>query len=314
MSLRATGATAGRVARQLLHDRRTMALLLAVPVVLVTLIRFVFDDGSTFDRIGGPLLGIFPLLSMFLVTSIAMLRERTSGTLERLLTMPVGKLDILLGYALAFAAFAVVQVALVAAVSFGLLGLDVEGPRWAMLLLGIANAVLGRPAGSPDLRSRVGYVTQAPALYDDLTVEENLGYFARLLSVTPERIEEVLVTVDLDRNRGRVTRNLSGGQRARVSLATALLGDPELLVLDEPTVGLDPVLRRNLWTTFEELAARGTTLLVSSHVMDEAARCDELLLMREGKLLATESPQRLRARTGRQDLEEAFLRIATEVA
>ena len=174
--------------------------------------------------------------------------------------------------------------------------------------------VLGRPAGSPDLRSRVGYVTQAPALYDDLTVEENLGYFARLLGVTPERIEEVLVTVDLDRNRGRVTRNLSGGQRARVSLATALLGDPELLVLDEPTVGLDPVLRRNLWTTFEELAARGTTLLVSSHVMDEAARCDELLLMREGKLLATESPQRLRARTGRQDLEEAFLRIATEVA
>ena len=99
-----------------------------------------------------------------------------------------------------------------------------------------------------------------------------------------------------------------------LALATALLGDPELLVLDEPTVGLDPVLRRNLWTTFEELAARGTTLLVSSHVMDEAARCDELLLMREGKLLATESPQRLRARTGRQDLEEAFLRIATEVA
>jgi ABC-2 type transport system permease protein len=147
MSLRATGATAGRVARQLLHDRRTMALLLAVPVVLVTLIRFVFDDGSTFDRIGGPLLGIFPLLSMFLVTSIAMLRERTSGTLERLLTMPVGKLDILLGYAAAFAAFAVVQVALVASVSFGLLGLDVEGARWAMLLLGIANAVLGMALG-----------------------------------------------------------------------------------------------------------------------------------------------------------------------
>jgi ABC-2 type transport system ATP-binding protein len=182
------------------------------------------------------------------------------------------------------------------------------------VISGGSVTVLGRPAGSPDLRPRVGYVTQAPALYDDLTVEENLGYFARLLGVTPERIEEVLVTVDLDRARGRVTRDLSGGQRARVSLATALLGDPELLVLDEPTVGLDPVLRRNLWTTFEELAARGTTLLVSSHVMDEAARCDELLLMREGALLATESPQRLRDRTGRQDLEEAFLRIATEVA
>ena len=170
--------------------------------------------------------------------------------------------------------------------------------------------VLGRPAGSPDLRPRVGYVTQAPALYDDLTVDENLDYFARLLGTPADRVDEVLETVDLDHARWRLARNLSGGQRARVSLATALLGDPELLVLDEPTVGLDPVLRRRLWGTFEELAARGTTLLVSSHVMDEAARCDELLLMREGTLLATETPQRLRARTGEQDLEEAFLRLA----
>ncbi|RYP81607.1 ABC transporter ATP-binding protein [Nocardioides guangzhouensis] len=170
--------------------------------------------------------------------------------------------------------------------------------------------VLGRPAGSPDLRPRVGYVTQAPALYDDLTVDENLGYFARLLGTPADRVDEVLETVDLDHARWRLARNLSGGQRARVSLATALLGEPELLVLDEPTVGLDPVLRRRLWGTFEELAARGTTLLVSSHVMDEAARCDELLLMREGTLLATETPQRLRARTGEQDLEEAFLRLA----
>jgi ABC-2 type transport system ATP-binding protein len=171
-------------------------------------------------------------------------------------------------------------------------------------------SVLGRPAGSPDLRPRVGYVTQAPALYDDLTVDENLDYFARLLGTPADRVDEVLGTVDLDHARWRLARNLSGGQRARVSLATALLGDPELLVLDEPTVGLDPVLRRRLWGTFEELAARGTTLLVSSHVMDEAARCDELLLMREGTLLATETPQRLRARTGEQDLEEAFLRLA----
>ena len=113
----------------------------------MTLIRFVFDDGTTFDRIGGPLLGIFPLLSMFLVTSIAMLRERTTGTLERLLTMPVGKIDILLGYAAAFAAVAVAQAGLVAAVAFGLLDLQVEGPTWAMLLLAIANAILGMALG-----------------------------------------------------------------------------------------------------------------------------------------------------------------------
>jgi ABC-2 type transport system ATP-binding protein len=174
--------------------------------------------------------------------------------------------------------------------------------------------VLGEPAGSPWLRPRVGYVTQAPALYDDLTVGENLHYFARLLDVAAERVDEVLALVDLELARDRFTRDLSGGQRARVSLGTALLGEPELLVLDEPTVGLDPVLRRSLWATFEELAARGTTLLVSSHVMDEAARCDELLLMRDGRLLATESPQRLRARTGRQDLEDAFHQVATEVA
>jgi len=147
MSLRATAATAHRVALQLRGDHRTLGLLLVVPVVLISLIRFVFDGGSTFDRIGGPLLGIFPLLSMFLVTSIAMLRERTTGTLERLLTMPVGKLDILLGYAAAFAGVAVLQAGLVAGVSFGLLGLDVEGSMWAMLGLAIANAVLGMALG-----------------------------------------------------------------------------------------------------------------------------------------------------------------------
>lgn len=147
MSIRATTATAHRVALQLRHDRRTLALLFVVPCALVTLIRFVFDDGTTFDRIGGPLLGVFPLLSMFLVTSIAMLRERTTGTLERLLTMPVGKIDILLGYAAAFAVVAVVQAGLVAAVAFGLLDLQVAGPIWAMLLLAIANAILGMALG-----------------------------------------------------------------------------------------------------------------------------------------------------------------------
>jgi len=174
--------------------------------------------------------------------------------------------------------------------------------------------VLGAPAGSPSIRSRVGYVTQAPALYDDLTVRENLHYFGRIMGTLPARIDEVLAIVDLEPFQRQLVRGLSGGQRARVSLASALLADPDLLVLDEPTVGLDPVLRRSLWETFQGLADRGTTLLVSSHVMDEAARCDDLLLMREGALLAIETPQGLRARTGEDELENAFLRLAEEAA
>ena len=172
--------------------------------------------------------------------------------------------------------------------------------------------VLGRPAGTRELRSRVGYVTQAPSVYGDLTVRENLGYFARILGVGAERIEEVLDEVDLrPQARQRVDR-LSGGQRARVSLGTALLNRPELLVLDEPTVGLDPVLRRDLWQLFHTLAEAGSTLLVSSHVMDEAERCDSLLLLRNGGLLASLTPDDLRARTGTQDLEDAFLALAEE--
>ena len=182
------------------------------------------------------------------------------------------------------------------------------------ILAGGSVTVLGAPAGSTALRSRVGYVTQAPALYDDLTVRENLAYFARIVSAAPSRVDEVLATVDLERVQGQVACDLSGGQRARVSLATALLGEPDLLVLDEPTVGLDPVLRRGLWQTFQDLAARGTTLLVSSHVMDEAARCDDLMLLRDGSLLASCTPDGLRGRTGEHDLETAFLRLAEGVA
>jgi ABC-2 type transport system ATP-binding protein len=167
--------------------------------------------------------------------------------------------------------------------------------------------VIGRAAGDAELRSRIGYVTQAPSVYRDLSVRENLRYFARVLGVSPGRIEETIETVALGDQADQVVSSLSGGQSARASLATALLGDPDVLVLDEPTVGLDPVLRRDLWATFAELAAAGTTLLVSSHVMEEAEHCDELLLMRDGKLLASESPQRLRTRTGRQQLDEAFL-------
>ena len=169
--------------------------------------------------------------------------------------------------------------------------------------------VLGEPAGSPSLRARVGYVTQAPSVYADLTVRENLAYFARVLRAGRDRVDAVIETVGLEERAGQVVKRLSGGERARVSLATALLNEPDLLVLDEPTVGLDPVLRRDLWDTFRELAAAGRTLLVSSHVMDEAERCDALLLMREGRVVADETPTELRRRTRAENLDEAFLRL-----
>ena len=169
--------------------------------------------------------------------------------------------------------------------------------------------VLGLPAGSPELRSRVGYVTQAPAVYADLTTRENLRYFGRILGVSRGRVEEVLTIVDLADRADVVVRSLSGGERSRVSLATALLGTPDVLVLDEPTVGLDPVLRRDLWATFHRLAEEGATLLVSSHVMDEAERCDSLILMREGVIVGEGPPDELRDRTGREDLEDVFIEL-----
>jgi ABC-2 type transport system ATP-binding protein len=173
-------------------------------------------------------------------------------------------------------------------------------------------SVLGRPGGSPELRRRVGYVTQAPSVYGDLTVRENLRYFARILAAPPERVDEVIGTVGLGGQVNQVVGTLSGGERSRASLATALLGEPQILVLDEPTVGLDPVLRRDLWNTFHALAADGATLLVSSHVMDEAKRCDELVLLREGRIVATTSPAELLQKTGASDLEEAFLAVAED--
>jgi ABC-2 type transport system ATP-binding protein len=177
------------------------------------------------------------------------------------------------------------------------------------IVTGGSVTVLGEPAGSPGLRSRVGYMTQAPSVYGDLSVRENLRYFARVLGASPERVGAVIATVGLDDFAGRVVGRLSGGQRARASLATALLNEPAVLVLDEPTVGLDPVLRRDLWNTFRRLADGGTSLLVSSHVMDEANHCDRLLLMRDGGILASETPQELRRQTGEDDLGEAFLRM-----
>jgi ABC-2 type transport system ATP-binding protein len=169
-------------------------------------------------------------------------------------------------------------------------------------------AVLGEPAGSRALRTRVGYVTQAPSVYGDLSVRENLVFFRRVLGAAPDRVDAVIASVGLEQFADHVVDRLSGGQRARVSLATALLNEPPVLVLDEPTVGLDPVLRRSLWTIFHDLAATGTSLLVSSHVMDEAGNCDRLLLMREGRILSASTPEELRADTGEQDLGEAFLR------
>jgi ABC-2 type transport system ATP-binding protein len=172
--------------------------------------------------------------------------------------------------------------------------------------------VLGRPAGARELRRLVGYVTQAPSVYADLTVAENLHFFARVLGAAPDDVERVLSAVDLTSHADALVERLSGGQRSRVSLGVALLGSPQVLVLDEPTVGLDPVLRRDLWGLFHRLATDGVTVLVSSHVMDEAQRCQRLLLMREGSLIADESPDALLARTNTRDVEAAFLSIVEQ--
>jgi len=172
--------------------------------------------------------------------------------------------------------------------------------------------VLGRPAGSADLRRRVGYVTQSPSVYEDLTVRQNLRYFQAVLGAPRSDVERVLEATGLQAQAGQLVGSLSGGQLSRVSLAGALLGSPELLVLDEPTVGLDPVLRLQLWELFHRLAAAGTSILVSSHVMDEANRCDRLLLMREGEILADDTPDGLLAATGARDTEDAFLALIGE--
>jgi ABC-2 type transport system ATP-binding protein len=172
-----------------------------------------------------------------------------------------------------------------------------------------ALGVLGLPAGAAALRRRVGYVTQSASVYTDLTAQQNVRYFAALYGVPASTADDALAEVALQGLERRPVGTLSGGERARVSLACALLARPDLLVLDEPTVGLDPVLRRDLWDRFHSLAACGTTLFVSSHVMDEAERCDRLLLMREGRIVADDSPTALRRATGADDVEEAFLQL-----
>ena len=172
--------------------------------------------------------------------------------------------------------------------------------------------VFGEPAGSKALRPRIGYVTQAPSVYDDLSVAENLAFFARVLGVDRDEAGRCIEAVDLVDHADDVVANLSGGQRSRASLAVALLGNPSLLVLDEPTVGLDPVLREDLWSTFHDLADAGVAVLVSSHVMDEAERCDRLLLMRDGVFIADGTPTEIKEKAGlaaTADIEQAFLAI-----
>jgi len=170
--------------------------------------------------------------------------------------------------------------------------------------------VLDGPAGTPVAREQVGYVTQSSSVYPDLTVMQNLRYFAALTGSDDTAIHDAVANVGLADKLDALVADLSGGQRTRVSLAAALLSDPELYLLDEPTVGLDPVLRRDLWQLFQRLASEGKTLLVSSHVMDEAGRCDRVLLMREGRIIADATPDELRETTGEQDLERAFLVLA----
>jgi ABC-2 type transport system ATP-binding protein len=176
-------------------------------------------------------------------------------------------------------------------------------------IFGGSVRVLGLPAGSAALRPSIGYLTQAPSVYRDLTVRENLQYFAAVLGVDGARVDRVLTEVALDAEAGARVDRLSGGQQSRVSLATALLGNPRVLVLDEPTVGLDPVLREELWSLFHRLGATGVTLLISSHVMEEATRCQRLLLLRDGSLVADATPDELLRRTGQSDMDAAFLQL-----
>jgi len=169
--------------------------------------------------------------------------------------------------------------------------------------------VLGEKAGSTPLRHKIGYLTQAPSVYSDLTARENARYFASLYGLGRSAADEALAMVGLRDAADQLVVNLSGGQHSRASLACALVGKPEVLVLDEPTVGQDPVLRDELWERFRDLAAGGATVLVSSHVMDEANRCDRLLLIREGALIADDTPAAVKGSAGTDDLDQAFLNL-----
>lgn len=219
------------------------------------------------------------------------------------LTVQKGKTEILHGLDIAIRSGAIT----------GLIGPSGSGKTTLMrAIVGVQKyngslQVFDTPAGKASLRTRIGYVTQSPAVYDDLTVLQNIHYFARVAGIPTHEANAVIAKVQLNGKEGQLVRSLSGGQRARVSLAVALLGDPDVLVLDEPTVGLDPILRNELWEQFAELAKQGKTLLVSSHVMDEAERCDELVLIRDGNVLWNDSRQKLLEKTKSGNVGDAFV-------
>ena len=171
-------------------------------------------------------------------------------------------------------------------------------------------SVLGLKAGSAVTLTKVAYSTQSSSVFDDLTINQNLRYTCRILGAPVGRVAEVLEQVQLTEYGKVRVSTLSGGQRNRVSLAMALIGNPDLLVLDEPTVGLDPVLRADLWGIFRELASSGKTLIISSHVMDEAERCDRIVFVRDGKIIANDSLVNVLASTQTDSAEKAFLALA----
>lgn len=209
-----------------------------------------------------------------------------------------------------------VSVAISAGQVIGLLGPSGAGKTTLMrAIVGLQKiadgtaTVLGRPAASAQLRTQIGYMAQIDSTYPDLTVAENLRYFAAITGTTKQRLRATIEEVELTPQTHQIAGTLSEGQRTRLSLAIALLSEPSLYVLDEPTVGLDPILREKLWGHFHQLAEAGATLLVSSHVMDEARRCDSLLLIHEGKILATGTPDELKAQTRTNEMEEAFIQL-----
>lgn len=173
--------------------------------------------------------------------------------------------------------------------------------------------VLGSAAGSPVLRRHVSYMSQELSVYTDLNVVDNLTYFGRMKCLDKNTLKaavhQALELVDLTDKSTSYVSQLSGGQKQRVSLAVALLGNPELLIMDEPTVGLDPSLRENLWELFHKLSSQGTTLVISSHSMDEATRCDELVLISEGKIIANDTPKKVMSSTLTDNMEQAFLKL-----
>ena len=171
-------------------------------------------------------------------------------------------------------------------------------------------SVLGAPAGTPALRRDIGYVTQTHSVYEDVTVAQNVRYFASLYGRGHRHPDEVVEEVGLARQAGQLVSNLSGGQRSRCSLACALVAEPKVLVLDEPTAGQDPLVREQLWDQFRRLARSGVAIIVSSHVMAEAERCDRLLLIRDGRVAAEGTPAELRAATRAGDMDQAFLTLA----